>query len=126
MPSGASRRSLPPMPGAAFDVEKHMASINAADPLRVVLDGHLYIEAALTALIEAVMPFPDDLPVAKESFDRKVRLALALGILHLSEAGAYRAPNDLRKDMAHGLPPHVTVGQVDELIGIGRRAHERG
>jgi len=93
-----------------------MANINSDDPLRIVLAGHLYVEAALTALIEAVIPFPADLPVSKESFDRKIRLALALGILHPSEATGYRALNELRNDLAHGLPPHVTVGQVESLV----------
>src|SRR6266851_7578602 len=112
----ASRRPPPGTMAEDFDLEKYIANINSNDPLRIVLAGHLYIEAAFTALIEAVIPFPADLPVSKESFDRKIRLALALGILDPSEAAGYRALNDLRNDLAHGLPPHVTVGQVESLV----------
>src|SRR5450631_531335 len=116
MSNPTSRRPAPATLADDFDLQKYMTNINSDDPLRIVLSGHLYIEAALTALIECVLPFPDDLPVSKESFERKIRLAMALGVLHPTEAAGYRALNELRNDLAHTVPPHVTVGQTERLV----------
>jgi hypothetical protein len=114
----SKKKKAPPITsGSQFDTEKYLQHINAADPLRAVLGGHLFIEAALGELIEAVLPFPQSAKVTGLRFDERLRWASALGILHPSEVPAYQAVNDLRNELAHGLAETVTVGQVGDLIG---------
>jgi hypothetical protein len=44
-----------------FDPTNLKKALDASDPLGQVLRVHLYIEAALVALIETALPYPGDL-----------------------------------------------------------------
>jgi hypothetical protein len=109
-------RTKPPKTSGTFDPADYLRHISADDHLRVVLGAHLYIEAVLGELIERVIPYPEEINVAGRRFDERLRWASALGILHPDEVPAYKAVNDLRNEMAHGLAEFVNVGQVDDLI----------
>jgi hypothetical protein len=109
-------RGKPPETSGNFDPEEYLKKISANDHLRVVLGAHLYIEAALGDLIEAVLPYPEELNVTRRRFEERLRWASALGIVHPDEIPAYKAVNDLRNGMAHGVAEFVNVGQVDDLI----------
>jgi hypothetical protein len=109
-------RKKPPRTDGNFDPADYLRHISADDHLRVVLGARLYIEAVLGELIGKVIPYPEEIKLAGRRFEERLRWASALGILHPEEVPAYKALNDLRNEMAHGLAEFVTVGQVDDLI----------
>src|SRR5437016_6283079 len=102
--------------GEDWDADKFLRHINSDDHLRTVLGAHLYIESVLGELIEAVVPFPEDLNIRSRRFDERLRWALALGVLHPTEAPAYKALNDLRNELAHGLADYVTKEQTRRVV----------
>src|SRR5205823_4705969 len=58
----------------------------------------------------------EDLNIRNRRFDDRLRWALALGVLHPSEAPAYKAVNDLRNELAHGLADYVTNEQARRVV----------
>jgi hypothetical protein len=50
------------------------------DDLGAVIRGHLYVEAAVNRLIDAMLPFPQELSDSRLGWPQRVDLALALGL----------------------------------------------
>jgi hypothetical protein len=83
------------------------------DELGVVLRAHFYVEAALEAFIDELIPFPDYLP--KLRFEQKAKLACALaldGVVFspLKELG------DLRNSSGHQVGAKLTIGSVNKFF----------
>jgi hypothetical protein len=103
----------------AFNHQSFLAALNAGDHLSAVLRTHLYIEAALAALIETALPYPDDIDLDDQrrfGFEQKLDLAISLDLVDPSEKGAYRVLNQIRNDLAHHPEAFVNVGAVERLI----------
>ena len=83
------------------------------DELGVVLRAHFYIEGAVEALIEELLPFPKHLP--KLRFEQKAKLACALGL-----DGSVLSPLEefghLRNTFGHQIGAKLTQGSVRKFF----------
>lgn len=74
------------------------------------------MESVLAELIEAAVPYPEDLNVRNRRFNERLRLASALGLLHPRELPAYQAVQDPRNELAHRLANYVTNEQARQVV----------
>ena len=109
-------RPKPPLQEGAFDATAYIREINAADSLRIVVSGHLYIEQALSSLVRTRLPHPDAVELGDLRFFQLLDLAIALDMVHPAERRAYIQVNTLRNKLAHEVGTVVTNGDVDDLI----------
>jgi len=77
-----------------------------------VVRGHLWIESGLITLIEAVLPFPDRVDLARFTFVQKLDLATAHGFVRPEDVPAYRRLNAIRNKVAHRLDG--ALGEQDQ------------
>jgi hypothetical protein len=101
------------MPTPINSVDKFHDALAGEDELGVVLRAHFYIEAELEALINALLPHPNELPRLR--YEQKLKLACALGFdksafMPLKELG------DLRNSFGHQIGAHLTEGMVEKLF----------
>jgi hypothetical protein len=115
MPKSRPRYRLDPN---TFDDDSFLAALNASDHLSAVLRAHLYIEAALTTLIETALPYPGEIESddRRFGFEQKLDLAISLDLLDPNEKGAYGVLNQIRNKLAHHPEAFVSVGEVEKLI----------
>lgn len=85
------------------------------DKLYIILRGHLYIENELDALLEGFLPNPDVLELHRESFRRKIFLALALNLIEQNHFAALRDFNEFRNKYAHRLKYHISHQEIIEF-----------
>ena len=75
--------------------------LNAPDPLVQVVRGHQAIDAALCAAIGEALAEPHALEITRMSFDLKLDLAVALGVLRHEARPAFSSINRIRNAFAH-------------------------
>src|SRR5450755_2483965 len=75
------------------DFIKHLTS---EQPLEVLLRGHLWVEAELIAVLEDVLPFPEQIDLGRVSFPQKVSLVAAHGFIRPGDVPGYMKLNSLR------------------------------
>lgn len=75
--------------------------LNASDPLIQILRGHQAIDAALCAGIGEALAEPHALEITRMSFELKLDLAVALGVLRPEAWPAFRSINRIRNAFAH-------------------------
>lgn len=68
--------------------------------LVAVMRGHLYVEAAVNRLIDAMLPFPQELSDSRLGWPQRVDLALALG-LKAQYGGPLKKIGQIRNKFAH-------------------------
>ncbi|MGG3940964.1 hypothetical protein ABEV54_05810 [Peribacillus psychrosaccharolyticus] len=85
------------------------------DKLYLILRGHIYIDNQINNLLEGFLPNPDVLELYKESFYRKVILALSLNLIEQKHCDALLQFNDFRNKYAHRLRYKVTNREIKEL-----------
>jgi hypothetical protein len=100
----------------AFDPEKLTKALQASDPLGQVVRVHLYIEAALVALIETALAYPGDIDLGQASFPFKVDLAIALDRISPRSKPGLIALNRFRNQLAHHPEATFTPDQIETLI----------
>lgn len=83
------------------------------DELGVVLRAHFYIEAELEALINALLPFPEELPRLR--YEQKLKLVCALG-LDRTAFRPLKELGDLRNSFGHQIGSKLTEGMVKKLF----------
>jgi len=82
--------------------ESFVALCYSPDPLGILLRGHVFIEVELEALINSTFLHPLDLHKDLECyFNRKLKLAHAIGVLHKDENDFLKRLNGIRNDLAH-------------------------
>lgn len=86
-----------------------------ANPLNLVIRGHLYAEGELTALLEAKVK-PIVLETLRPSFEEKLKLALVLELIPGEWAKPIRQLNYLRNRAAHKLFDDINPLDQDELF----------
>ncbi|MDO7487014.1 hypothetical protein Q5O89_16725 [Peribacillus frigoritolerans] len=85
------------------------------DKLYIILRGHIYIDNHLNNLLEGFLPNPNVLELYKESFYRKVILALSLNLIEQKHYEALIKFNDFRNKYAHRLRYKITHKEIKEL-----------
>lgn len=84
-------------------------------PLAQVIRGHLWVESALIALLEAVLPFPEHVDLARFSFAQKLALATAHGFISPEDLPTYQRLNKIRNQLAHSLSSAVKEDDLRDL-----------
>lgn len=77
--------------------------IVSAQPLEVLLRGHLWVEAELIAVLVDILPFPKQIDLGRVSFPQKVSFVAAHGFIRPEDIPAYMKLNSLRNKVAHNL-----------------------
>src|SRR5207248_9994745 len=95
-----------------FDPEAYLRAIDTKDFLRLVITGHLYIEAVLIELLKRRLPAQERRAVEDVRFVQLVDRAIALGALLPSERKPFDLLNQLRNKVAHERGHVVTMGDV--------------
>lgn len=98
-----------------LSMELLFGDIAARDDLGVVLRGHLYVEHVLDEMLGLMVAYPTALKGLRLSFQRKVGLARALGLLLRGEEKPLLALNSVRNAYAHDLRAVLSPSQVDVL-----------
>lgn len=91
--------------------------IDSDEPLELLIRGHLWIESALTTLVQRSLPRPRVIEKAGLSFNQRLLLADALGLLDEDEARAMRQINQLRNRAAHRLHDLPREEDQAQLLG---------
>ena len=94
--------------------------------LAAFLRGHLWVEARLNAVLEAILVDPSAIDLSRESFARKTALCRAVGGLSPTAAEAILAMNRARNRLAHNLDADVTDADIDAMWEPFVRKQERG
>jgi hypothetical protein len=84
--------------------------------LSVVLRGYLLIEQVIEALIAQKMKYPDRFfNNQRVTFEMKVDLASALGVLPETHLGAAKALNNIRNSYAHREDHSLSIDELNSL-----------
>lgn len=98
-----------------LSMEALLEDISRRDDLGIILRGHLYVEHALGEMLAIMLPNATGLKKLRLTFQRKVDLARALGLLLRDEDGPLIALNELRNNYAHNLSATVSQAHVTQL-----------
>ena len=99
----------------SLDTQSFVGDLLNKDALAIVLRGHLYAEKLLDDMIGALLPIAPKLTDARLGYERKVAVALALGVLLPGQEKPLVALNALRNRFAHTLGRKLTRGDVNAL-----------
>lgn len=87
-----------------------------ATELSKILRGHLLIERTIEALIEKKLAYPKKLfDNRRVTFEMKVDLADAMGVLPPAYVGAAKALNNIRNAYAHREDHKVSLEELNSL-----------
>jgi hypothetical protein len=101
--------------GYVVDLHGLSDDLESDSPLQMLLRGHLYVEAEMVALLAHGVKKPDILRLDRMQFERKIKLAVALGLLDEYWMPALLQLNKERNKLAHHLDHHVT-GETGRVI----------
>ncbi len=103
-----------PRPLDAFDIPYRVFTHD--DPVSVLIQVHLHLEAFIIQLITGALSHPDALDLDRLNFPSKVGLAAALGEMPEIAGPALRTINSLRNRIAHNLNASVEASDVEKLL----------
>lgn len=83
--------------------------------LSPILRGHIFIEKILEALIAKSLPHPKALFSRNRSFDLKLDLAKAMGLLGEKHYSSFRALNNIRNNYAHRANYKISLEEISAL-----------
>jgi hypothetical protein len=92
--------------------------LNDPDPFVFIIKGHLYIEALINAIINGAFLEPSQLELDYMSFDRKVKLCVAAGIIPIEVGRVINKLNQIRNKFAHNLWPSITNKDERDLLNV--------
>jgi hypothetical protein len=87
----------------------------AEEEISPILRGHIFIEKVLETLISNNLEKPAALFGRTRTFELKVDLALAMGIINQKYYSAFKAINNIRNNYAH---KHTYKVSIEELSGF--------
>ncbi len=77
-----------------------------------ILKGHIFIEKVLETLISKNLLLPEALFKRTRSFELKIDLALAMGLIDLKYYSAFKAINNVRNNYAHKHNYKVSIADL--------------
>jgi hypothetical protein len=101
--------------GPNLDPETYLRAIDTKDFLRLVITGHLYIEAVLIQLVKKRAPQHDG-GLEDLRFMPLVDRAIAAGLVQDTERETFNRLNRMRNKLAHRLGAIVTIGDVEDFL----------
>jgi len=111
-----SQRRRGPREQRTFDAMEYFKAIDTKDFLRLVIIGHLYLQAVLSELISERLPRPNAIDLEDLRFLQVVDLAISLELVAANERKPFELLNRLRNKLAHQLGHVVTIGEVAEVL----------
>jgi len=81
----------------------------------IILKGHIFIEKVLETLISNNLSNPDALFKSRRSFELKVDIARAMGLINEKYVSAFKAINNVRNNYAH---KHGYKVSIEDLSGF--------
>jgi hypothetical protein len=111
-----SKRRKGPREQRTFDAMEYFKAIDTKDFLRLVIIGHLYLQAVLSELISERLPQPNAIDLEDLRFLQVVDLAISLELVAANERKPFELLNRLRNKLAHELGHVVTIGEVAEVL----------
>ena len=102
-------------------IKEFVDRMSSLDSLTVIIKGHLYIESLLTVLLEYGFLRPSELDLDRLSFERKVKLAVAAGLIHEDIVPALRKLGNIRNVFAHELWPTFSEKEERDFLNIVRQ-----
>lgn len=85
------------------------------EELSPILKGHIFIEKVLETLISKHLVEPKALFKNTRSFELKLDLALAMGLIDTKHYSAFKAINKIRNNYAHKHDYKVTLEELSAL-----------
>lgn len=85
------------------------------DELSPILRGHIFIEKILEAHISKSLHFPKALFSKNRSFDLKLDLARAMGLLDEKYYSSFKSLNSIRNNYAHRATYKVSFEEINGL-----------
>ncbi|PGA39417.1 hypothetical protein COL81_13865 [Bacillus toyonensis] len=85
-----------------------------AEPMYIVIKGHLYVEYYMRELLEAVVEKPQYMP--NLNFANKVKWLATLDVIDEKTKNALEAINKLRNNYAHELMLKLTLDDIHKFI----------
>ncbi|EKZ2441211.1 hypothetical protein REJ31_000436 [Citrobacter freundii] len=92
------------------------------EELSPILKGHLFIEKVLETLISRNLVEPKAFFRSTRSYDLKVDLAFAMGLLNNKYYSAFKAINKVRNNYAHKHDYKVTLEELNAFNLIGKKS----
>jgi hypothetical protein len=80
-----------------------------------ILKGHIFIEKILETLLSNNLKNPDALFKSRRSFDLKIDIARAMGLISEKYVSAFKAINNVRNNYAH---KHDYKVSIEDLSGF--------
>lgn len=116
-------RAVPDDPLSNFRTTRSLSEIeesfsrhlDSSEPLEVLIRGHLWIESALTILVQRNLKRAGALDKARLSFSQLLAVADALGVVAEDEVEAIRQINRMRNRAAHRLKDLPTEQDQEQL-----------
>jgi hypothetical protein len=99
------------------DAPRLLYALADRDDFRAVVIGQAWIENTLVLLAERYLHLPDELNLARMSYDMKLSLAAAFQEVRPTERGAFKALGKLRNKLAHHLDEKLEAADADEIMG---------
>jgi len=88
----------------------------AEDQLGAVIRAHLYVEAQVNRLLDALIPYPEHLGEMRLNWGQRVELVLAMG-LKPQYGPPLKALGRIRNKFAHNPEAELNDEDVNELYG---------
>ncbi|MFC1557215.1 hypothetical protein ACFL5L_04455 [candidate division KSB1 bacterium] len=80
-----------------------------------ILKGHLFVEKVLETLISKNLSKPKSFFKSRRTFELKIDLAKAMGLIDEKYESAFKALNRIRNNYAHKGDYHVTVEELNSF-----------
>lgn len=89
--------------------------IFGVEEIAPILKGHIFIEKILETLISNHLNKPEPFFKKRRTFDLKIDLAVAMGLLDKKHTSAFKAINNIRNNYAHKHIYQVTLVELNAL-----------
>jgi hypothetical protein len=99
------------------DIDQHAMERLVFDDNEIspILKGHIFIEKILETLISNNLTNPEALFKSRRSFELKIDIARALGLINEKYVSAFKAINNVRNNYAH---KHDYKVSIEDLSGF--------
>ena len=100
---------------------KFLDDTRGESQLQIILRGHLYIESEILSLLNLALKHPKYILGKNFSFENKLNLAVALGLIAEENIHAYKKLNKIRNNFAHELGYELTEKDFNDFISTFSR-----
>jgi hypothetical protein len=100
----------------SFDIEQCKARLLRGDDWQRIIQGHLFFDHVMSAMISEQMMRPLDISIDRMNFPTKVELISAMGLIPTNNKPFLLGINKIRNKIAHNLGFKVTRTHANQLF----------